>query len=474
MNIKTLQEYAKDSLNVLLVGDHGVGKTEIIKSVFGKQFGQLNKDWLYFSGSTLDPWVDFIGIPKNYTREDGKEVFGIIPNERFTGEEPIKAIFIDELNRSDEKVQNAIMELIQFGSINGRKFKHLKCIWGAINPFDDESEDPYSVQKLDPAQEDRFHVKINVPNKLNKEYLYSKYGKEAVDIFDEWRKNNNYEKLISPRRIDYMLSAYSKNYNLKDFVDEKINNVFINVNELDNSLKAISKGKEIEAIIKEGHEAIKAYFTLEQISSLSSYITCNKKLALSICLNVDEEISKKVELMLNSNPKILDYVIKEKNKIKLKEINKYLNKNQLKFIKEVSKEKIDVSFFSKRFSNFIDDFYNTFDVENISEILDIAGLEIFNFDKNMSISSNDVKMFINDIEDEINKIDDFKYYYFIKCLYYTLQNNRENDFIKEFSKKLCNISSLANIFNLNVSGCRGIIKGNSKIDFDEISSYIYK
>lgn len=118
MNIKKLIDYAGFGYNVMLIGDHGVGKTAIIKAVFGKVFGEINKDWMYFSGSTLDPWVDFIGIPKNYTREDGKEVFGIIPNEKFTGDEKIQAIFIDELNRADEKIQNAIMELIQFKTFN--------------------------------------------------------------------------------------------------------------------------------------------------------------------------------------------------------------------------------------------------------------------------------------------------------------------------------------------------------------------
>jgi hypothetical protein len=74
VNTKDLIKYANSGLNVLLSGPHGIGKTAIIKEVFNNAFGEYYKNWRYFSASTLDPWVDFIGIPKNYTRPDGKEV----------------------------------------------------------------------------------------------------------------------------------------------------------------------------------------------------------------------------------------------------------------------------------------------------------------------------------------------------------------------------------------------------------------
>ena len=41
-------------------GRHGVGKTAIIKDVFER----AGLRWKYFSCSTLDPWVDFVGVPK--------------------------------------------------------------------------------------------------------------------------------------------------------------------------------------------------------------------------------------------------------------------------------------------------------------------------------------------------------------------------------------------------------------------------
>ena len=58
--IKKLEFYFDHEQNVLLCGHKGVGKTAIITEVFNKKA----KKWLYFSGSTLDPFVDFIGVPK--------------------------------------------------------------------------------------------------------------------------------------------------------------------------------------------------------------------------------------------------------------------------------------------------------------------------------------------------------------------------------------------------------------------------
>ena len=97
VNTDTLTKYAQEGYNVLMSGRHGVGKTAIIKKVFDEVFGPINVSWKYFSASTMDPWVDFIGVPKNFTREHGVEVLRIIPPEYLTGEEKIEALFFDGL-----------------------------------------------------------------------------------------------------------------------------------------------------------------------------------------------------------------------------------------------------------------------------------------------------------------------------------------------------------------------------------------
>ncbi len=60
-----LKFWLANDLNVLFSGRHGVGKSSIIKRVMGEEGLQ----WKYFSAATMDPWVDFIGIPR--AKEEG-------------------------------------------------------------------------------------------------------------------------------------------------------------------------------------------------------------------------------------------------------------------------------------------------------------------------------------------------------------------------------------------------------------------
>jgi hypothetical protein len=271
MNLEVLQQrlklYGRASYNVLLTGKHGVGKTAIIKSVFDELFGSYGTNWLYFSSSTLDPWIDFIGVPKTYTRQDGLEVFKIVPPEHLADNNTIKAMFFDELNRADEKTLNATMELIQFKSINGRKFPALQCVWAAENPADDK-ENEYSVKPLDPAQKDRFQIQIEVPQELNRSYFNSKYGTEIAKVAEEWWKAN--KKMISPRKLDNMLHGFNLGFSLQDFTRD------VNTSELTFSLKNISKFSEILNIsLNSTDEEKKKYFSLNLLRENEKVIRKN-------------------------------------------------------------------------------------------------------------------------------------------------------------------------------------------------------
>jgi hypothetical protein len=60
INKLRLRQYLDLNYNVLFSGRHGVGKTEVIKTTFE----EAGLRWKYFSAATLDPWVDFVGVPK--------------------------------------------------------------------------------------------------------------------------------------------------------------------------------------------------------------------------------------------------------------------------------------------------------------------------------------------------------------------------------------------------------------------------
>lgn len=208
--------WIKFNMNVMLIGEKGVGKSSQIINAFDKN----NLKWAYFSGATLDPWTDLIGIPKPITTEKGTIIEYVRPANL---SDDIEAIFCDEFNRAHKKVKNALMELIQFKSINGRKFPNLRIVWAAINPDDEESN--YDVETIDPAQLDRFHVIVNIPYEADKKYFTEKYtntiGTQAVLWWQQ--QSDVIKKQISPRRLDYAVKGYLDGVDISDILPKTAN-----------------------------------------------------------------------------------------------------------------------------------------------------------------------------------------------------------------------------------------------------------
>ena len=149
-----------DGDKLFVLGDFTVThNTTMIKDACEELGYEIGDEALYFSGATLDPYVDFCGIPQKTQDEDGNTVLDFI-YPKWIADDKVKVIIIDEYNRAHKKVRNATMELIQFGSINGRKLKNLKCVVTAINPAN--SSEDFDVEELDPAQADRFWIQVEV------------------------------------------------------------------------------------------------------------------------------------------------------------------------------------------------------------------------------------------------------------------------------------------------------------------------
>jgi MoxR-like ATPase len=242
---KKLDFWIENNLNVLVTGDYGVGKTAIVESGF-KRHGLK---YLYFSAGTMDPFVDLIGVPRERT-EDIADSEGVMQKVTYLdllrplafATDTVEAIFMDELNRAPEKVRNAVMEIIQFKSINGKKFNNLRFIWAAVNPEDDART--YDVERLDPAQKDRFHIHTSIDFKPDKKFFYDKYGEEKAKAAIEWWNTipKDLQKLVSPRRLDYALEIQSLGGDLHDVLNSKTN-----VTKL---IKLLSDGLAREKIVR--------------------------------------------------------------------------------------------------------------------------------------------------------------------------------------------------------------------------------
>jgi hypothetical protein len=264
-----LNFWIKNNYNVLFRGKHGVGKTATILQAFDSH----NLKFQYFSASTMDPWVDFIGVPKEKIDENGNSYLDLIRPKHFQNDE-VEAIFLDEFNRSSKKVRNAVMELIQFKSINGKKFNNLKIIWAAINPEDDE-ENKYDVEALDPAQMDRFHVVTDIPYQPHVPYFRDKYGPQIADVAVTWWKELTKEQkdLVSPRRLDYAMDMHTKGGDLKFILPNGVNT---NKLVIELATGSISKKLDIFYNEKKSVEA-KAFLNIENnYAACANYIVKNK------------------------------------------------------------------------------------------------------------------------------------------------------------------------------------------------------
>lgn len=205
-----LDFYVKHNLNLLFIGEHGVGKTHIILDTFERH----KLKYRYFSCATMDPWIDFIGVPREM-KDGDKTYLDLIRPKDFANDE-VEAIFLDEYNRAHKKVRNAVMELIQFKSINGHKFPNLKVVWAAINPDDGN----YDTEGMDAAQKDRFHVQIVVPYLPDRNYFANKYGADWSEAACSWweQLSQEVQKEVSPRRLDYALQILKLGGNIRGTV----------------------------------------------------------------------------------------------------------------------------------------------------------------------------------------------------------------------------------------------------------------
>ncbi|MFC1706779.1 AAA family ATPase [Planctomycetota bacterium] len=170
-----LEKAAQAGLNVLMEGPHGTGKTSLAIGVAGGARLRLK----YYSASTLDPFVDLVGLPVPTTDDEGNRS---LTYHRHVDINEAEIVFFDELNRAHMKVLNAVLEMIQFRSINGEPLPKLRAVFAACNPADGT----YEVQDLDPALVDRFHMHVLFGPEPDKEWFSKRFNGVGLALYDWW------------------------------------------------------------------------------------------------------------------------------------------------------------------------------------------------------------------------------------------------------------------------------------------------
>lgn len=346
-----LDFWVKHSKNVLFIGKHGVGKTAMVKDAFDRH----GLKWRYFSASTMDPWVDFVGVPRSkiddkvpdsfeiikelaaldeglavewvmsnwhmqegsakrvvthaLNRRPGLEYLDLVrPHSFATGD--IEALFFDEFNRSPKKVRNAVMELLQFKSINGFTFPNLRLVWAAINPDEDEDE-TYDVERLDPAQADRYHVTVEVPYKPNTDWFRDRYGIRVADAAIQWWEDLQQEEKnrVSPRRLQYALDIYQERGDMRDVLP-----ITSNVSKLSTALNTGPITEKLEALMKtkDAQEARNFLQNENNYAAAMKFIPKSETLTAYFIPLLPKE---KMAVLMNEDDKICNYIIGNSDKV---------------------------------------------------------------------------------------------------------------------------------------------------------------
>lgn len=161
-----LLEMTPSSHNIMLVGRHGIGKSEILTEFFSKQSMPVVA---LFLGQMADPG-DLIGIPSK-NEHTGKTEF--MPPYWFPLDGKPIVLFLDELNRARPEILQTIMDLALNRKLAGRQLPEGSRIISAVN----EGEQ-YQLTDLDPALVSRFNI-INFQPTVQEWLLWAK--REEVD-----------------------------------------------------------------------------------------------------------------------------------------------------------------------------------------------------------------------------------------------------------------------------------------------------
>jgi hypothetical protein len=224
----------------MLIGRHGVGKTTIVKDLAEK----LDVEFKYYSSATLDPYSELIGIPVPDTdHREQKNVDYFRPKDLNRAE----FIFFDELNRvQNERVLNAVLEIVQFKTINGEPLPNLKMVWCAINPPGD-----YQVVELDPALEDRFHMYVKIQAAIDMDYMKTKMKEPIARVMKDWWDvdlSDDQKKILTPRRVEYIGRMIDQDIPWRDAIP--VGTPFP-IQSLEKRLSLMVSGKEEMALTKE-------------------------------------------------------------------------------------------------------------------------------------------------------------------------------------------------------------------------------
>jgi len=159
---KTMLKYLDPAQSVLLMGNHGIGKSDCVRLAAQElgvpcvdirlsqcDVGDLKGMPFNVKGQTYFAPPDFYPLRE----DDAAELSDFLGQEVKAGA-PAGILFLDEINRANREVQQAAFEIVLDRRLNQRRLPDGWRVVAAIN----DNDSLYSVNELDPAFLDRYFV----------------------------------------------------------------------------------------------------------------------------------------------------------------------------------------------------------------------------------------------------------------------------------------------------------------------------
>lgn len=164
---------AKLKRTVMLHGEHGVGKSQVIRQIFeglGYKVADVRLGQMADAG-------DLIGLPQFMKDASGQDYLQYVFPDFFPRQEKT-VIFFDELNRAPKDILQGVFEMVLDYSLKGVKLPNDTVIVCAVNPATDD----YAVLDFsDKAFQDRFvHVKFAPTDAEFFSYMRTKFPNSGL------------------------------------------------------------------------------------------------------------------------------------------------------------------------------------------------------------------------------------------------------------------------------------------------------
>ena len=151
--LKETLEFTPSTQNIMLVGKHGIGKSEILTSYYNSKGMKVVT---LFLGQMADPG-DIIGLPSKVEKQDADgnvtSLTDFTPPYWFPQDGKPIVLFLDELNRARPEILQTVMDLTLNRKLAGKALPEGSFVISAVNDGDE-----YQLTDLDPALVSRFNI----------------------------------------------------------------------------------------------------------------------------------------------------------------------------------------------------------------------------------------------------------------------------------------------------------------------------